>query len=89
MAAEFRNLLALNLAPETGGFTHGIHIRLARVAAMTTGAGQPFLSVDVLRELGLSYLQRRIQGSVAIQACTRRLCAGPAGTNTYHRQQQD
>jgi hypothetical protein len=56
MAAEFRNLVALNLATKTGSFTHGVHICLGRVAAMTTGAGQPFLSMDVLRELGLRYL---------------------------------
>jgi len=56
---------------------------------MTTGAGQPFLSMNVLRELGLRYLQRRIQGGMAIQACTRRLRADPAATNTHNRQQQD
>ena len=56
MAAELRNLVALNLATKTRGFTHGIHVCLGGVAAMTTGAGQPFLSMDVLRELGLRYL---------------------------------
>jgi hypothetical protein len=55
-AAEFRNLAALNLATKTGGLTHGIHVCLGGVAAMTTGAGQPFLSMNVLRELGLRYL---------------------------------
>ena len=89
MAAELRNLIALNLAMKTGSLTHGVHVCFGGVATVTTGAGQPFLSMNILRELGLSYLQRRIQSGMAIQACARGLGVGRAGTNAGNRQQKN
>jgi len=57
-SAQPRNLPAINLAFPSRLAAHGfVGIVAGGVAAVTTGAGQAFLGVDVLAELILGYAQ--------------------------------
>ena len=67
-AAEFRNLGPRDLSAKSSFLAHGIDVGLCGISAMATRAGQSFLRMDILRELLFGDLQRRIQGSVTVQA---------------------
>ena len=64
-AAKLGNIFAFNLPTKSCCFAHGIHVRLARIAAVATRASQSLLRMDVVRELLLGNLQRRIKRAVA------------------------
>ena len=87
-SAQGGNLAPLDLAAEPGLLAHGIEVRLGRVAAMATGAGQSFLRMNVPGELFFGYAAWRIQRGVAIKASVRSLCVSDAGTCGKEQQQR-
>ena len=66
--AEGRNLIALDLSTKPGGFAHCVHVGLGGIAAMAARTRQTLLRMDVVGELLLRYLQRRIERGVAFDA---------------------
>src|ERR1700674_3754261 len=46
-SAEGRNLVPFDLPTEAGGLAHGVKIGLRGIAAVATGAVQPFLRINV------------------------------------------
>src|SRR5208337_4694891 len=73
-SAQLRDLFAINLPLPSCLAAHGlVGIVAARIAAVTTGASQTLLCVDVLAELLLAHTQGLRQGGVTIQARVRGL----------------
>src|SRR5690349_12680124 len=50
-SAERGNLAARDLSAEARGLAHGVHVGFRGIAAVATGAGQAFLSVNIVRKL--------------------------------------
>jgi hypothetical protein len=79
-SAQGRNLAPLDLSAEPDLLAHCVEVRLGRIAAMATGAGQSFLRMNVLGKLFFTYAAGRIQRGVAIEAGVRGLCVSQVCT---------
>jgi hypothetical protein len=60
LPAQRWNLAPSDLPPESCRLAHGVQVRLRRITAMTTGAVQPFLRMNVSGELFLGHPAGRI-----------------------------
>ena len=86
-AAEFRNLGALDFATEAGFLAHSIEVRFRGISTVTTCAGQAFLRMDVLSKLFRGYLERWIEGAMAVKAGASRLRVSPTTADKKYREQ--
>jgi hypothetical protein len=84
LPAQPWNLAPFDLPPESCRLAHGVQVRLLRITAMTTGAVQPFLRMNVSRELFFGYPAGRILYRVAVKAGVDGLRVG----NACAREQQ-
>jgi hypothetical protein len=86
-SAQGRNLAPFDLSAEPGRLAHGVKICLCGIAAMATGAVQPFLRVNVPGELFFAYPARRIQRRMAIEASVGGLRVSRASTPGKEQEQ--
>lgn len=75
MAAELRDLVALNLPAESRRFAHGVGICFRGITTMAIRASQSFLRMYVAGKLFCRDLQWRVQRTVTIETSILRLRA--------------